>query len=205
MRRIITIDREFGSGGREIGKRLAETMNIAYYDHEIVEKISESSEFTKEYIDSLDEKRPIPIFPINIASTFGMQMNFQMDRQIDLYSKTADLIRNIASKSDCLIVGRCADHILRDMNPLKLFIYADFDYKIKRCKEKKYEDIKNLSDKEIEKKIISVDKERKSYYNFYTNQEWGDRLNYDLLVNTTNVDVKCITKVLKGYIDEAFS
>lgn len=205
MNKIITIDREFGSGGREIGKRLAEALDIAYYDHEIVDRLVEDSGFSEEYIDSLDEKKPIPIFPITVAATFCIQPNYQMDSQIGLYSKTTEIIRKIAEKSDCVIVGRSADYILRDLKPLRLFIYADLEHKIKRCKKKNYENIKNLSDKEIEKRIISVDKNRKKYYDFYTNQEWGHKLNYDLCINTTNVDIKHLTQILKYLIESVYS
>ena len=95
----------------------------------------------------------------------------------------------MAAKSDCVIVGRCADHILRAFKPFRIFVYADMDSKMKRCREKGPED-EQLSDKELRQKIAGIDKKRAKYYEFYTGHPWGDKLNFDLCLNTTRTVIK---------------
>ena len=167
MNKIITISREFGSGGREIGRRLAEAMKIAYYDQEIVAALIKRTKKAEEYVHYMEKERPLPLLPITTARTFGLPTNYA-----------------VTEKSDCVIVGRCADYVLRDMKPIRLFIYADMEYKIARCKAKG-DDVENLSDPELRKKILSVDKKRSRYYQFYTNQVWGKKEHYDLCINTS--------------------
>lgn len=204
MKKIITIDREFGSGGRELGRRLAENLGISYYDHEIVTELTKRSDLAEEYLEHMDEKSPTALFPITVAMTFGMQNNYHMEKQLAVYTQTAKFIKEIAQKKDCVIVGRCADYILKDLKPLRIFIYAKMDSKIKRCKEKNYQDIKDLTDKQIEKKIRLVDRERRDYYNFYTNLEWSDKTNYDLCINTSHVDIKDFALLLKKLVESIY-
>ena len=101
----------------------------------------------------------------------------------------------MADKSDCVIVGRCGDYILRDLNPFRIFVYADMDAKIARCRERGKED-PPLSDKELKQKITKMDKGRAKYYEFYTGQKWGDRLNYDVCINTSGRSIKELAAVL---------
>ena len=178
MNKIITISREFGSGGREIGRRLAEAMKIAYYDQEIVAALIKRTKKAEEY------ERPLPLLPITTARTFGLPTNYAVTENLNFYMQESKIIQEVAEKSDCVIVGRCADYVLRDMKPIRLFIYADMEYKIVRCKAKG-DDIENLADPELRKKILSVDKKRSRYYQFYTNQVWGKKEHYDLCINTS--------------------
>ena len=184
MNRIITISREFGSGGREIGRRLAETMKIAYYDQEIVTALIKRNPKAEEYIRYMATERPLPLLPITTAHTFGLPINYAVTKNLNFYMQESKIIQEVAEKSDCVIVGRCADYVLRDMKPIRLFIYADMEYKIARCKAKG-DDVENLSDPELRKKILSVDKKRSRYYQFYTNQVWGKKEHYDLCINTS--------------------
>lgn len=101
----------------------------------------------------------------------------------------------MAEKSDCVIVGRCADYILREMNPYRIFLYAEMESKMKRCRINEPEH-ENLTDKELQRKIKEVDKQRARYYDFYTGQAWGVRINYDLCINSTNRTVKEIAEVV---------
>ena len=105
----------------------------------------------------------------------------------------------MAEKSDCVIVGRCADYVLRDMDPFRIFVYADIDSKMKRCRERG-DDAKDMSEKELKQKISSVDKKRSRYYQFYTDNNWGDRINYDLCINTSSKDIKVLAKKLADFI-----
>ena len=184
MNKIITISREFGSGGREIGRRLAEAMKIAYYDQEIVAALIKRTKKAEEYVHYMEKERPLPLLPITTARTFGLPTNYAVTENLNFYMQESKIIQEVAEKSDCVIVGRCADYVLRDMKPIRLFIYADMEYKIARCKAKG-DDVENLSDPELRKKILSADKKRSRYYQFYTNQVWGKKEHYDLCINTS--------------------
>lgn len=184
MNKIITISREFGSGGREIGRRLAEAMKIAYYDQEIVAALIKRTKKAEEYVHYMEKERPLPLLPITTARTFGLPTNYAVTENLNFYMQESKIIQEVAEKSDCVIVGRCADYVLRDMKPIRLFIYADMEYKIVRCKANG-DDIENLADPELRKKILSVDKKRSRYYQFYTNQVWGKKEHYDLCINTS--------------------
>lgn len=105
----------------------------------------------------------------------------------------------MAEKSDCIIVGRCADYVLQDLNPFRLFVYADISSKIARCREKGA-DAAAMTDKELQQKIISIDKKRARYYQFYTEQDWGNKANYDLCINTTNTEIKKIVAAIEKFI-----
>ena len=163
MSRIITVGREFGSGGREIGRKLAQALGIAYYDHEIVTELIRRTNLAEEYIRSIEEKNPVPVFAVTTGRTFLSIGNPLAEQQVSVLSEEGRIIQEMAEKSDCVIVGRRADYILRDKNPLKLFIYADMDFKMQRCREWEHFG-EEITDKALRQKIISVDKERAKYY-----------------------------------------
>lgn len=130
MNRIITVGREFGSGGREIGRKIAQELGIAYYDHEIVTELIRRTNLAEEYIRSIEEKNPVPVFAVTTGRTFLSISNPLADQQVSILSEEGRIIQDMAEKSDCVIVGRRADYILRDKKPLRLFIYAGMDFKI---------------------------------------------------------------------------
>ncbi len=186
MNRIITIAREFGSGGRELGVLLAEKLGYTYYDKEIISEIAKRTELSEEYVSAIVENRTHKMFPITIGRSIAMISNSTLLQQdISIYREQSRIIREMAEKSDCVIVGRCADFLLKDRNAFRIFVYSDMPSRIKRCREKGYEG-SDLSDKEIQKKISEIDKSRADYYKNYTDQEWGKKENYDLIVNTTD-------------------
>lgn len=184
MNRIITISREFGSGGRELGRCLAEALKIAYYDQEIIQVLIGHTKQAEAYIRYMEQERPLPLLPITTARTFGMSTNRMAAENLNFYLQESKMIREAAEKSDCIIVGRCADYVLRDMNPVRLFVYADQEYKMARCREKG-EDVNALTSADLWKKIQAIDKKRARYYRFYTNQVWGRKENYDLCLHTS--------------------
>lgn len=190
MNQIITIGREFGSGGREFGKRLAEELGIAYYDREIMEEISKRTQLAKSYIHHIVEGAPGVYYPITVGKTLhGAEPDYLLRQYTSVYAEQANTIRDMAAKSDCVIVGRCADYILREQNPLRIFVYADMESKLRRCREKSHED-DALTDKQLARKIRHVDRSRARYYEYYTGRKWGERVNYDLMVNTSAMSVK---------------
>lgn len=179
MNRIITVGREFGSGGREIGRKIAQELGIAYYDHEIVTELIRRTNLAEEYIRSIEEKNPVPVFAVTTGRTFLSISNPLADQQVSILSEEGRIIQDMAEKSDCVIVGRRADYILRDKKPLRLFIYAGMDFKMQRCREWEHFG-EEITDKALRQKIQSVDKERAKYYEFMTGQKWGDKANYDI-------------------------
>ncbi len=194
MNRIITVSREFGSGGREFGRRLSEALGIAYYDHEIITEIAKRTSLSERYVQDIVEHNPIRSFPITIGRSFYPAPNPVFEQSISVYQKQTEIIEEMASKSDCVIVGRCADYILKEQSPFRIFVYADIKSRISRCRERDSQNA--LSDKEIKENIALIDKKRGKYYRDYTGKQWGDRLNYDLCINTTNMSIKEMVPVI---------
>lgn len=201
MNHIITISREFGSGGRELGKRLAEALNIAYYDKEIVAALAQESGLAEQYIEGISEKGISFYYPITYANTMMMSTDMFQSRT-QLFVKQNELLKSLADKSDCVIVGRAADVILEDYDPLRIFVYADMDSKIKRCKEREEGEVK--SDKEYMKKIKEVDKGRTKYRDILSDTKWGDRKANDLMINTSNLEIKSLIPTIVAYQEAYF-
>ena len=189
MGKLITIGREFGSGGREFGRRLAEELNIDYYDKEIVTEISKHTSLSEEYVHRVMESQPHQLYPITIGQTISYVDSYPLQQIQSVYQAQTDIIKSLAEKSDCVIVGRCADYILRDYKPFRIFVYADMESRVQRCFERSPEE-EHYTDKQMKKRIHKIDKNRAKYYEFYTGQKWGYRKNYDLCVNTTDVSIK---------------
>lgn len=196
MNKIITIGREFGSGGRELGRRLAEELGIEYYDKEIITAIAQKTSLSQEYVQEVLEGKPHHLYPITIGQSLFITDNFYIQQEDSIYVAQSEIIRDLAEKSNCVIVGRCADYILRDLKPHRIFVYADIESRIKRCISRNTEAEKHLTEKEIKKQILSIDKNRAKYYNYYTGNKWGDKINYDLCINTTDVVIKEIVPVI---------
>lgn len=196
MNKIITIGREFGSGGRELGRRLAEELGIEYYDKEIIAAIAEKTSMSQEYVQEVLEGKPHTLYPITIGQSMFVTDNFYVQQEQSIYLAQSEIIRDLAQKSSCVIVGRCADFILRDIKPYRIFVYADIESRVKRCFERNTEAHKHITEKEMKKKILSIDKNRAKYYDYYTGNKWGDKMNYDLCINTTGVVIKEIVPVI---------
>ncbi len=185
MNKIITIGREFGSGGRELARLIAQRLNFAYYDREIISEIAKRTSLSEQYVQNVAEHKPVIPFPIHTGRTFWAVIP---DYGQNVQKEQHDIIRELAGKSDCVIVGRGADYILRDEKPFRIFVYSDDESKLKRCREKNTEDYAQggeLSDKELTKRIEQINRARAEYYEFYTGQKWGSKSNYDLCVNTS--------------------
>lgn len=198
MNKIITISREFGSGGREIGKRLADELQLAYYDREIISKLAKETGMTEEYIKNISEKGIYP-YAFQFAKSFAVYSKMQSE-QTQILIEQQKLIKKIAEKGNCIIVGRGANIILKELKTIDIFVYSDMKSKIERCR-KKNKDSEKLSDRELEQKIIQIDKNRKNYHKILMNNlEWGDKRIYDLCINTAEVEIKNIISPLAEYI-----
>ena len=189
MNRIITIGREFGSGGREIGRRLAEALHMDYFDREIITEISQRTQLAEEYVQLVVERKPHKLYPITIGRT--MQPVIMPVSQTDqsIYIEQHRIIKELADKSPCVIVGRCADEILKEYKPVRIFVYADMESRIKRCQERRSQE-ESYTDKEWRQRIMEMDKKRSKYYEFYTGKKWGDKQNYDFCINTSCLEIK---------------
>lgn len=203
MTKIITIGREFGSGGRELGRRLSEKMNIAYYDHEIIEEISKRTSLSADYVQRISESKPLISFPIHYRRSFSPTVCPAFQQSISVYTEQHKLIKELSEKSDCIIVGRCADYILRQKNPFRIFVYADMESKLKRCMLRKSPD-EHLSEDEMRKKIIEIDRNRAKYYGFFSDGKWGAKESYDLIINTSGADIKKLSEGLYRYLSTVF-
>lgn len=197
MNTVITIGREFGSGGRELGRRLAEELGFEYYDNEILTEIVKHTELSENYINEIVEGRSHRLFPITVEHTFIVGADYNIKQIQDIYKAQTDVIRDMATRSNCVIVGRCADFILKDadVNLIRLFVYADIESRIQRCFDRASED-EHYDYKQMKKFIQKVDKGRASYYEDYTLQKWGDKNYYDLCLNTTNLNIQDIVPSL---------
>lgn len=201
---IITISREFGSGGRELGKRIADILGYSYYDREIITAIAQKHDFDENYVESMLESR----FPFSMPITYGRTFSYTDatgQQAIQLLSSQYKLLREFASKGNCVIVGRSANIILEEYNPLNIFVYADMDSKMKRCRERAPEN-ENLSDFEMKRRIKQIDAGRSKHQKFLTDQKWGAKEGYHLCINTSGVDIKAISPVIadfaKGYFEK---
>ena len=203
MKRIITFGREFGSGGRELGRRIAEKLEIAYYDQEIITEIATRTALSEEYVRRIEEKRPVMHFPIHTGHSIYLISEPTFYPDFSIYTKQHELLRELSRKSDCVIVGRCADYILREQKPVRIFAYADMESRIKRCMERRPED-EHLTEAQMKKRIAEIDRSRAKYYAFFSEQKWGARENYDLLVNTSGADIKKLSSALCAYLEAMF-
>ena len=196
MARIITIGRQFGSGGRELGRRLAEELQIEYYDREILTEISKHTSLAEEYIRNVLDRRPHSLLPITVGRSFAYVDDYAIKQAQSVYQAQSEIIQSLAEKSDCVIIGRCADYILRDLKPIRIFVYADEESRVKRCMQHLREDEEGITEKQMLRRIRALDKDRAQYYDFYTGLRWGDKYNYDLCINTSGVEIKEIVPAI---------
>ena len=193
---IITIGREHGSNGHLVARALADALGYVCYDKEIVDHTAENSNFSKEVLSSFDEKRVSP-YIVPIPHYLGLNESFRLNMQVA--SAQFDAIRSLAEKDNCIFVGRCADYVLRNReNVARVFIMADEDFRIKTMMERR-----NLSEDAARKLIRQVDKDRASYYKYYTDQIWGERENFDLIINSAKVGVDGAVKLIQTYVEAA--
>ena len=176
---VITVSREYGSGGRYVGRLVADKLGIKLYDKDFIIKVAEETGLASEYIESNEQKRDL-LANLNNGYYAGLT---NCD---DLFIKESELIKEIASKESCVIIGRCADFILKDNpNVVKVFVYSDMEGKIKRTTE-----IYGLEKKKAEKEINRINKLRANHYKYYTGKEWSDLANYDICINSDNLGVE---------------
>ncbi len=202
MPKIITISREFSSGGRELGKRLADELGIPCYDRQIIDMVAEKQGLDKDYVANMSEKDIKVFYNSTIGRGFS-SYNFGINQSLQIASAEHNLIKELASKGDCVIIGRAADVVLKEFNPLNLFVYADLDSKIKRCKERNDEKTE-LSDRKIKNMCRDIDRCRANYREIFSDTKWGHRESYHLCINTSGKEIKNLIPALASYVNNWF-
>ena len=193
MKFVITIGREYGSGGRFVGKLVAERLGIPFYDSELLVKAAKESGLSEAIFKSFDEKKDG-----FLGSGIGLY-SYDMTLSQKVFLAQFDTIKKIAAEESCVIVGRCADYVLKDYpNLVSVFVCALMVDKIDRA-VKYY----GLNPDKAENLIYKQDKKRKSYYNFYTDREWGKASNYDLCINS-RVGVESAVDAIEAYVRRRF-
>ncbi len=201
--RIITISREFGSGGRELGKRMADILGFDYYDKEIILGIAEKHNLDVNYVENTIGKAGQNYRPLTFRNSFA-SMPYVQSVSMKLLAEQTGIIRKIAEKGrDCIIIGRNADLILARENPFRIFVYADTDAKIKRCMERA-DSSEALTEKELLKIIRQIDADRKKTRSIMSGDTWGQKELYDLLLNTTDWTIKELAPLASDYAAKWF-
>ncbi len=201
--RIITVSREFGSGGRELGKRIADNMGIAYFDREIIATVAERSQLDESYVEAVLDRGLFRDIPITFGHSISNMSSFNYTTQ-KIISEQQKLITELASGGDCVIVGRNADIILEGQKPLKLFVYADMPSKVARCRARAPEG-ENFSDKDLTKMIKRINKARARTHTYLSAIPWGAKEGYHLCVNTSDTDIKAMAALLSEYAEHWFA
>ncbi len=202
MNTVITIGRQFGSGGHEIGEKLAAKLGIPYYDKDLLTRAAKESGFCEEMLQNHDE-RPTNSFLYNLVMdtySFGYNSSSFVDMPIShkVFLAQFDTIKKIADEGPCVIVGRCADYALAEReNVLDLFIYADENAKVKRIIDK-YQ----VSEDKAKDLMNKKDKQRQSYYNYYTSKKWGKAISYDLCINSTILGIDGTVNLIAQYVED---
>ena len=176
---VITIAREYGSGGRYIGRLIADKLGIKFYDKDFVTTLSEQTGLSEEYIENNEQRR-------NTLDAINNGYYFNLSNSDELFVKESKLIKELAEKESCVIIGRCSDFILKDNeDTINIFVYSNMEDKVKRVVERY-----GINQKDAEKEIKNIDKQRSNHYKHYTGKKWGENQNYDLCINSDALGVE---------------
>lgn len=200
---IVTIARQFGSGGREIGERIAKILGIPLIDKELIKDAASKGELNEDIIKSADESATNSLlYTLAMGSNLlGTTINFGYKMPINdkLFILQSEAIKNYAAEGSCVIIGRCADYVLREEpNLFRIFIYGDLDHRQARVKERHPE----LKDSKVIDEINKTDKRRASYYNFYTGNKWGKYDNYDMAINSSTFGIEETAKIIAAAVQK---
>ncbi|CRZ35516.1 cytidylate kinase [Herbinix hemicellulosilytica] len=200
IKNIITISRQYGSGGREIGEKLAKKFGVPFYDREIITRAAKESGFSEAFFENAEKKATNSLlYTIAMGmNAYGNQdigfINLSLDDQI--YLAQSDVIRKIAGEGPCVIVGRCANYILKDRREaVHVFIWADLAYRKERAIN-----LYGMPKEKAEDNILKIDKQRANYYNYYTGEKWGRTENYHISVRSDYVGIDNAVEIIADYI-----
>ncbi len=198
---IITIARQFGSGGHEIGRRLAKRLNVPLYDKELITHAAQESGLSEEVLHYFDEKPTNSLLYSLSTGAYsvadGGVVNYSLPVNQQVFQAQFDAIRSLAEKSSCVIVGRCADYVLENHEGLvSIFVHADLNDRMERVAE--YD---HITLPEAKNRITKSDKRRASYYNFYSGKKWGVAGTYDLCINTSTVGFDNAVELIADFVE----
>ncbi len=199
---IITIGRQFGSGGHDIGTKLSEELGIKFYDKEMLDRAAKESGICQELFESNDEKPTNSFLYSLVMDTYSFGNNYasgylDMPLNHKIFLAQFDAIKGIASEGPCVLIGRCADYALEDRpDVLRVFIRAELDDRIRRI-AKQFD----LSDAKAKDMIVKTDKKRAGYYNYYSNKKWGDSESYDFCLNSSILGIDGAVDAIKALIE----
>ena len=195
---VITVGRQYGSGGREIGTMLAQQLNITYYDDLLLKKAAEESGLCEELFHSFDERPKSFLYSIAM-DPYSFSMNHVTPKgsiEQQVYLATYDTIKKLADAGPCVLIGRCADYALKDRSDVvNLFITAPLENRIKRVAARN-----NISESEAKDRIKKTDKSRASYYNYYSSKEWGDAKSYYRCIDSSLLGIEGTVELLKELV-----
>ena len=199
---IITVGRQYGSGGRAIGKKLAEALGISFYNREIIELAAKRSGMSEEAFEKVDETAASSLlYSIATGSyMFGNYVSPQVDLPLNdkLFIMQSEIIKSIAAKESCVIVGRYADYILKDRTDvINIFIHAD-----KETRKKRAINEYGIAPNKVENYLNKIDKKRNTYYNYYTGEKWGYSTNYDLCLDSSLLGIEGCVHIIENLIKE---
>lgn len=202
MSLIITIGRQFGSGGRDVGEKVADALGIPFYDKELIEMAAQKSNLSKEALKEVDEHATNSFLYSLASGNYSLRginapIYYEMPINDKLFIAQAEVIKDIAKQGPCVIVGRCADYVLEEeegVELLNVFVHGSVDYRSKRVME-----AQDLTQAKARDKVMKTDKQRRTYYDYYTSKDWGVMSNYDMCVNaevfgidgTANLIISC--------------
>ncbi len=197
---IITIGRQYGSGGHDIGKQLAEELNVPFYDKALLERAAKDSGLCQEIFENHDEKPTNSFLYSLVMDTYSLGYTTSSFSEMPLNHKIFlaqfDAIKNIAKEGPCVIVGRCADYALADFsNVVNVFLHADMQDRVVRIARRH-----DLTDAKAKDLIVKTDKRRASYYNYYTSKKWGDAAGYDLSLNTATLGIDGTIHMIREFM-----
>lgn len=200
MKNIITIARQFGSNGQDIGKLAAQKAGVPFYDKALIRLAAKKSGVSEEVFERVDE-RPTNslLYALSMGGGYGVTASGYTPKDMplndQLFFLQCDIIRQAAQEGPCVIVGRCADYVLREMpNVCKVFLYADPEFRTAQVQK----DL-GLSEKKAMERMVKADKQRASFYNYYSNQRWGRVENYDLALNTAKLSIEQAADILLAF------
>lgn len=199
---LITIGRQYGSGGREIGEKLAAKLGIAFYNNELITMAANKSGMAHNIVGEADEKATNSLlYTLAMGSSFfngNAGIAFDMPINDKLFVTQSDIIKSLADEAPAVFIGRCADYVLRDFpNLVKLFIHAPLDFRAQHVSERHEVTIDKAKDI-----IVKTDKRRSNYYNYYTGQKWGRLENFDIAVNSAKLGIDGTVDLLASYIED---
>ncbi len=199
---VVTIGREYGSGGHEIGKQLAEMMGIPFFDKEILTRAAKDSGICEDLFEEYDEKAT-PSYLFSLAGGMGTAvegtgLNLNMPLNHRVFLAQFEAITKIANEGPCVIVGRCGDYVLKEnLRAINFFVYAPLEKRISRIMQ-----LENLPYDKAKEQVRKVDKQRQNYYNFFADGNWGQRGNYHMMLQTNGLSIPTAAEILMTFVKQ---